>query len=202
MGCALQMNTHMAVGDCLGMVISMTQPPEYALSGVCSAMIGAILPDIDVGEAGRRWTPTVIGGISVLLLLLSMGTSLLPAAQPGMSSWGYCRILRFAVGGALLVGTCIWGRTKPHRTFMHSLPAMGILCLGMHGMLPEPAPYFAVGFASHLLLDMTNYRPVKLFYPFGEGVSLKLCYSNSRASRALLLVSAGLFALMVVIRTV
>ena len=40
------------------------------------------------------------------------------------------------------------------------------------GMVSLP---FMIGMASHLILDVLGKRPVRLFYPLGRGVCLKLC---------------------------
>ncbi len=55
---------------------------------------------------------------------------------------------------------------------------------------------FAVGYGSHLALDMLNYRPLLLFYPWKKGFSLKLCYARSPANSAVF--AGGLAALAII----
>ena len=59
------------------------------------------------------------------------------------------------------------------------------------------APYFAIAYASHLLLDLTNRRGMRLFFPSRKLVSMKLFASNGWMDRILL--TAGVIALVLVV---
>ena len=58
--------------------------------------------------------------------------------------------------------------------------AFGLYVIGMFFFSAPVLIGFIIGFASHLLLDLINYRPIQLFYPLEKGVSLKICKANSR----------------------
>ena len=63
------------------------------------------------------------------------------------------------------VGMCIYGKFTKHRTFLHSITfgLLSALCVFM--ILPIAAPYYIVGFASHIVLDLLNHKKVQLLYP-------------------------------------
>lgn len=196
----MQMNTHAAVGACVGLALTMNQPAEIALIGGTLAMIGGIISDIDVGDVGQASTPRIIGGVSVGLLVLLVLSGWLWMPEVAALWWETSGWLRSAIGGALLVGSCLWGSTKPHRSFLHSLLGMATLCLGVYLVLPVAAGYFLAGMVSHVILDLLNYRPVQLFYPLEKGVSLRLCYSKSRVSNAILVGSVVCIAALLLVR--
>ena len=191
------MSTHAAVGACVGLALTMNQPPEYALIGGALAMIGGIISDIDVGETGKKTTPIIIGGLSLglLAILFIVGVGVFPGI---IELWKTTSgLLRTMVGSALFFVTCLWGMRRPHRSFLHSLLGMAILGGAVYLELPVAAGYFLAGMVSHVILDLLNYRPVQLFYPLEKGVSLRLCYSKSRVSNAILVGSVvGIAALL------
>jgi inner membrane protein len=45
---------------------------------------------------------------------------------------------------------------------------------------------FAIGLASHLILDVTNKKRGPAFYPFGQGFCLGWCYPNRTTNSVLL----------------
>ena len=194
------MSTHAAVGACVGLALTMNQPAEYAIIGGTLAMIGGIISDIDVGETGKKTTPIIIGGLSLGLLvaIVFAGRWVFPGI---IELWKTTSgLLRTMVGSALFFVTCLWGMRKPHRSFLHSLLGMAILGGAVYLVLPVAAGYFLAGMVSHVILDLLNYRPVQLFYPLEKGVSLRLCYSKSRVSNAILVGSVVCIAALLLAR--
>jgi inner membrane protein len=80
-----------------------------------------------------------------------------------------------------------------HRGVSHTLLFLIVTTLIFRA---ELAPYWAVGLASHLLLDVITVSGVPLFYPlYRRRVSLSLTTNGGRVEfvlRAVLLVSSGL----------
>ena len=93
--------------------------------------------------------------------------------------------LRTALGGALVLGTCIVGALSSHRGFAHSLLALCLLAAGLWLACAPLVLPFAAGFASHVALDVLNYKPVRLFFPFKRGIALGLYRSDGVADRVL-----------------
>jgi len=84
------------------------------------------------------------------------------------------------VGFAL---TCAFASVSSHRGFSHSLLALVLEAVSLWLVFPAAAPAFVVAFVSHQILDITNKKPVRIFYPAKVGLSLKLFYADRRANK-------------------
>ena len=76
-----------------------------------------------------------------------------------------------------------------HRGFSHSLMALALETLCVWLVFPAAAMPFAIAFASHLLLDLMNKRPLRLLYPAKKGFCLGWFYADRLANK--LCASAG-----------
>ena len=84
-----------------------------------------------------------------------------------------------------------------HRGFSHSLLALVLETACVQLVFPEAALPFAAAFASHVLLDLMNKRPVRLFFPAKKGVCLGWFYADGLANKAF--AAIGAFWLIVAI---
>ncbi len=180
----MQSHTHAAVGACIGAAMTINAPVEVAAAGTAVAVVGAIISDIDVGGTGKRSTSWLVAGCSAALMAV-------PVVLGMVQQWA-------ALG--LFVLTCVYGALQEHRSFMHSIFAMVLLVAAIYVAMPNLPLYFAAGFLSHLLLDIITHRPVQLLYPLEKSVSLKLCYSKSRASQLLFLLGCAGTIILIIIR--
>ena len=95
--------------------------------------------------------------------------------------------MKLLISAVAFIVVCAFGKTQPHRSFLHSILAV-ILLSGILSMnYPVIARYFAVAMLSHMLVDCLNYINVRLFYPLKGGISLDLCHANGTVSRLLFL---------------
>ena len=107
---------------------------------------------------------------------------------------------RFDLHVALFAALTFLGGHTDHRSFTHSLVAMAAFC-GAAWMVCEPLlPYFAAGYASHLVLDLMNTQPIKLFWPINKGVCLGLCHAKGMVNTVLLVVGAVASVLLLLYR--
>mgnify|MGYP000945358721 FL=1 len=99
---------------------------------------------------------------------------------------------------ALLVAVLACGRASGHRGFSHSLLGLVVAVAAVRLAYPPLVTYFAMGYVSHVLLDLLNKRPVRLFWPVGRGVSLGACKAGGVLDNVLcalgVLVAVGLIA--------
>lgn len=205
----MQSNTHLAVGACLGLTLTLAAPTEITLLGLCATSIGAIIPDIDIDGTGKKKTKYIIMGISATLAIMPVlaglvcmpeifvclkRTSLMrlisSTAAKGAISWQFIAFLiRTILGLTLFIGLCAFSNKTDHRTFSHSFMGIALFTFSIVLINPLVAGFFLVGYLSHIGLDLLNYRPVKLMYPKKRGFSFRLCYSKSRFSLNLLIFS-------------
>ena len=77
-----------------------------------------------------------------------------------------------------------------HRGFSHSIAALLLETACLKLIFPAAALPFAAAFASHVLLDLMNKRPVRLFYPVKKGICLGWFYSDRLANKAFAAIGA------------
>lgn len=61
-------------------------------------------------------------------------------------------------------------------------------------------PYFAIGYASHLVLDVTNRQDIRLFWPLRARVSLRLCHAKGMANTVIMIVGFAAAVLLLAYR--
>ena len=130
-------------------------------------------------------------------------------AESGASidfSGGACAYLVTHLGWPLVVGiaafvvlTFIGGRTA-HRSFAHSLIATAAFAGALYLICPPLLPFFAVGLVSHLVLDVTNKQPVRLFWPLHRGVALGLCDAKGAANTMVMVLGIAAAAILLLLR--
>jgi len=193
----MQGKTHLVIGVALSLAVMRPATMPALVSGAGVAALGSVISDIDAGQSGAGHDATkvvasiVIAGVLVLLADLYFHLGL------------YTRLLKrgretdFMLPLLLFILFAAVGMLTRHRSFMHSLPAMILFTACIWFMQRAMAPYFAIAYASHLLLDLTNRRGMRLFFPSRKLVSMKLFASNGWMDRILL--TAGVIALVLVV---
>lgn len=136
--------THIIAGAAASSVILGSD-----LSGMALAAAGALLPDIDVASsiASRSLT---LGRLRGLIGVLLIGAGI------------FASIPALIVIGAIFLSISL----LPHRGVTHSL--LAVLMLWLYAPLP-----FAIGYASHLVLDSVSGR-VPWFWPLGRRFGIRI----------------------------
>lgn len=174
--------THMAVG--IAAALAITRPTTLAeiVLGVGIGGLGAVISDIDVGTSeSHRDADKIIAmatitmiGIGVLDYFFHLGI------------WNRMKnnraVYQMVIAGLVFIGICVYGKEKPHRSFMHSFLAMGMLSAVIAVIYPPAVIYFVVGFLSHLALDLFNYKRVRLFYPVKKGICFRMFHAHGMAN--------------------
>lgn len=174
--------THMAVG--IGVTLAVTRPntlPELVLASGIGAL-GAVISDIDVGTSKSH---KEADKIVVLAAVIIMGIVALDYFfQLGI--WdrikGNRAIYQIVIAALIFIGICAYGKEQPHRSFMHSFLALGLLSVTMAVIFPSVVKYFVIGFLSHLGLDLFNYKRVRLFYPMEKGICFRMFHAHGMAN--------------------
>lgn len=187
--------THLAVGAATAMLAA---GPAAGLAGLAIAAAGgaagAVLPDLDVRDTAHPWRERLTRAGAAALLV---GALVLDAANGASlareaAAHGVGPLLLGVVG---LVALACAARLSAHRSFSHSLLALAVLAAATYLACAPLAPYVALGFATHLILDALTYRGLRLFWPLGRGFSAGLCKTGGVVD-ACLLVAALAAALL------
>lgn len=182
--------THMATG--IAATLAVTQPstiPEIVLATSVGA-VGSLISDIDAGSSGSHKEAGRITLLAFIAVAVVFGLDHFAGMGIVQKIQEDSNMFRIVCGSLLFIGVCAFGKEQPHRSFMHSLLALVLLCGALGMIFPAAVPFFAVGFMSHLVADMFNYKKVKLFYPLKGGIAFKMCYANSFANKVLLVIAS------------
>ncbi len=180
--------THFAVGMASALAILQPQTLPVLITGTAAAAVGGMISDIDCGTsqahqgADKIMTATIAVTSIVIFIDYRFRFGVYESLMQNSS------VSRLLTGLMAFLMICAYGSRQPHRSFMHSFPAMIMLTACMDVIYPDAAPYFGVGFLSHLLLDIFNFRQEKLFWPMKKGFCLRLCSSQGAVNRLLLIV--------------
>ena len=181
--------------------VAVTQPAtitEMSLA-VGAGALAALISDIDVGTSGshRDADKITILSVSVVLSVIALDyffhTGIINRIIRGN---GYGRVI---AGILVFIGICTFGKEQPHRSFMHSLLALVLLCFALYLVWEKAVIYFAVGFLSHLATDIFNKKKVRILYPLKGGVSLGMFHASGIANNIFFAVGSAVVALEIVL---
>ncbi|HIQ74437.1 MAG TPA: metal-dependent hydrolase [Candidatus Cottocaccamicrobium excrementipullorum] len=188
--------THLTAGTAAALCLLRPDSPGKWVVCTAAAAVGAVICDVDVSTSDSRET---LNQITALTLLSVLAVCL-------AEFWFHLGILRnfnresswfrLISGFLALLVLCSWGKTRPHRSFMHSLPCL-VLLSGIIGYIyPALVPGFFIGMGSHIVLDLLNYKGVRLLYPLKFKLSFSLCSSHGLVNRMIAKCGAGIFSLV------
>lgn len=193
----MQGKTHLAVGSALALALLPPTGMHTLIIGTGAAALGSVVSDIDSGHSGAGQDAARVMAVSAIITILTVAADL--TFHTGIIDGIRQRLsmnLNLAAGiGFVLI--LLLGILLPHRSFMHSLTGGALLCVCLWKLVPEAWMYFAVGFGSHLLLDLTNQRGEQLFFPYRRRYSLGWFKSNGFVNR--LLLTAGTVLLVILL---
>ena len=170
--------THLAIGAAAALLAVGPDATvtTLALAAACGAT-GATLPDLDVRDTAHPWRERLIRTGAAALLV---GALVLDAVNG--ASLARAVVARgagaLALGAVGLVALACAARLSNHRSFSHSLLALVGFAAATWLVCPPLAPYVALGFATHLVLDALTYRGLRLFWPSRHGFSARLCHTG------------------------
>ena len=194
--------THIAVGLASSyLLLQPSTPPQFAAATV-GGCIGSIMADIDVKidrsnkYALRASLDALYGeilavGISIAALAsnyLSGGTII----QAALAHWQ-----QSLIGVAFLIVLIAIGEASTHRDRTHSLLAMLLFSFSVLLIDKSIGIAFAVGYASHLIIDLFNKSPIRILYPLKKGFCLKVCYADRFGNELLLVTGTCIIILYV-----
>ena len=91
---------------------------------------------------------------------------------------------------ALLIILLLIAINGEHRGFSHSLLMLAASSALIYFISKQTCLFYIIGFLTHLLLDVLNKKPVRVFYP-AKGFCLNWFYADGIANRILLLLGSG-----------
>ena len=188
--------THIAIGAATALVGNAPMTPGECAIAVIGGIIGGIVADNDIldndYQGDALFGQLCAAGITALILFIDY------VLDGGIvKSMLASRVLLITGIIIFAILYCV-GITQPHRGFTHSILAMMLYSLAV-GILYRPLMMpFALGYASHLIIDLLNKRGMALLFPLKFKICLNLCYANETANKALMLVGLVISVAMLI----
>lgn len=179
--------THIAVGVATALFAVQPNDIQGCMLGIVGGATGGILCDIEV-RSNRRFRDAlharyIVAALVAIAFILGLATG-----SSTTKTLFNVDIRMLAVGSVLILATGTYSRLlSKHRGFSHSLLALALFTLGVGLVLAPLALAFAVGFLSHIVLDLLNKKPVQLLFPSKKANwCLRWCYANGTTNKVLL----------------
>lgn len=162
----MKCRTHIACANALSLMILNPSGIIPLATTIVGASIGGATPDLDANDMHKKSDYLFgLAGLTFIAFIL----------LDNYLKWNFFEDTYLSILGVtlyMIIGFI--GKHKAHRSILHSLLACSVLGLIVYytfNMLFLP---FIIGYISHILLDILNIRPVRVFYPLKKGVSLKI----------------------------
>lgn len=173
---------HITIGMAAAFTIMAPESVPEALPVITGASLGCLICDLDCDNPREKQDSShwrILMAVVAAAALFEdyhidagMWRTL---AQSGSYEW--------CAGAAAFALLCAFASISSHRGFSHSLAALALETLALRLVFPAAAAPFAIAFATHVILDMTNKRPVRVLYPFRKGVCLGWFYADRLANK-------------------
>jgi len=173
---------HITIGMAAALTIAAPESIPEALPVITGASLGCLICDLDCDNPREKqdsshWRIVMFAVAAAALfedhhIDAGMWRSV---AQSGSYLW--CASI------AVFALTCAFASVSSHRGFSHSFAALILEAFSLWLVFPAAAVPFVIAFASHLILDMTNKRPVRVFYPLKKGISFGWFYADRLANK-------------------
>ena len=182
--------THIAIGIASSyMLLQPKTIPEF-ITATIGGSLGGVMADIDIKIdirnkfAAKAALDALYGEILAILFTACMLFGDFWFHSGIIQSIGE-NLARSVAGAVFFVFFIFIGKISDHRGRTHSIAALILFSVSVSLINASVGVAFFVGYASHLIIDLLNRRPIRLFYPFKRGICLKLFYADRFANEVL-----------------
>ena len=182
--------THIAIGVATAYLITQPTTTTEFVAATVGGSLGGIMADIDVkidrsNKYAQKASMDALYGeiLAIALSTCALGGEYLlgQIVQSTVAHWQVA-----VVGAVLFIVLTVIGEMSAHRDWTHSLFAMILFSAAVFLIsIPVGMP-FLIGYASHLLIDLLNKSPIRIFYPLKKGLCIKACYADRIGNEMLL----------------
>lgn len=199
--------THLAVG--IAAAYAITQPktvPGFIIATV-GGSIGGVMADIDVkiDKRNKYAKKASLDALYAEILAVAISAAALAAdyfTGRILLQWFIANLLRTIIGVVIFIGLTVIGELSQHRDRTHSILAMLLFSISVWLIEPHIGFAFAIGYGSHLTIDLCNKSPIRILYPVKKGICFSLCYADGLANEMILVCSVFITVLYVFIHSI
>lgn len=172
--------THIFMGTAIAFALTMPDTSSGILTAAAGGALGGMMPDIDldslknIKDVNTKATAgTIVAVCFAIDFLFKCGI---------IESMKNSNPTVMLIGLVLFIALYFIGAAADHRGFTHSILAT-IIYTAVVGLMCQPLIIpFAIGYASHILLDCTNKKKVRVFFPAKKGIRFKMFYASKKAN--------------------
>lgn len=169
--------THLAVGMAAAVTVAAPRTIEEAVPVIIGGAIGSVICDIDCRKGGGRKDTLAGRIIAAVIVVLALFMDTVLGAHILESAAGEGPYV-LAFGAGLMAIVCFAAMHSVHRGFAHSLLAGALEALAVSMIFRQAVIPFAAAFLSHVVLDLLNWKPVRVLYPLKQGFCLRMFRSD------------------------
>lgn len=180
--------THISVGiaSSLGLALVFPNTPQIILASVVFGAMGGTTPDVDILDDDYKHDALIGQLIPLVLCVLMLGLDWLLHYEILSSIINHKTLAIIGLVGYLIL--YIIGYNADHREFTHSLLSLLLFSIAV-GFIYFPAlPFYAIGYFSHLAIDLLNKKGIQLFFPFEPEPCLKLIYASGIGNTVIMII--------------
>ena len=181
--------THLAVGVACSLAAAPATS-EGLFYAVLGGSIGSMICDIDRSAEGTA-RDSRVGWLITAVITIGMYMQKAFFSGAGLSFRGLISDPLRLVCFALLILLFLFAISGSHRGFSHSLLMFVCSFVLVFVISRQMSLFYGIGFLTHLVLDLMNRRPVKIFYPHYRGYCLNWCYCDGIVNRVMLLAGSA-----------
>ena len=172
--------THITIGMASALALTAVNTPAGIAVALAGGALGGVMPDVDTLRNDYKHD-AMFGELLAVSVVASA------AVMDYFLKWGICADVlanqqSAILGAVLMLALWIFGLTREHRTFTHSILSMALFSLAAAFIYVPFGVSFMIGYLSHLLLDILNKKGILLLYPMKNEICLNLCYAGKLAN--------------------
>lgn len=186
----MKCRTHVVISNSLSLLLLRPNTIKEVITCIAFASIGGVICDLDNKKKDNsKVINTLLISIAVLLLI-----SFIIDKKYNLLIFNNSLIMN-VIGLILISILCIYGSNKPHHSFLHSILGISLIVSITFVFIGNVYLPILIGMTSHIILDMFNYMPVLLAYPYRKGICFKKCSWNGKEDKIVFII--GLISILI-----
>lgn len=190
--------THITVGVATGLTLAIGYPKESQAILIAAAVVGSLIPDLDHPRSKINQRVLLFKNKLFKMITYSLMGLVLIYLDYVLYASGN-KTLRLIGLALILIGI------SRHRGFTHSLLGLilfsSIVYIGtMKFNLYEAFIGFAIGYASHLFMDLLTEKGIYLLFPVDKRVRIPLGIKTSGFEEYIILMVTSIYSLYIISR--
>ena len=183
MGIIMMGKTHIAVGIAAAYAITQPKTISEFVVAMVGGSIGGVMADIDV-KIDKSNKYSLKASIDALYgEILAVAISVCALLGDYFAGGNILRRIveeyqTTIIGMIMLAVFIVVGELSKHRDRTHSLLACAAFSFAAFLIDLHIGLAFAIGYGSHLVIDLFNKSPIRILYPLKRGICFKICYAD------------------------